>query len=82
MTINARDKSLSLRRDLADAIPVLKQESNYAIYEAYSVVQVYTYIHISMLVSTAVNVFLATKSFLGDELSKNAINMSSMRPTE
>ena len=37
---NVRDKSLSLRQDLADAIPVLKEESHYAIYEAYSVVQV------------------------------------------
>ena len=37
---NARDKSLSLRQDLADTIPVLKQEPHYAIYEAYSVVQV------------------------------------------
>ena len=40
MPNNVRDKSLSLRQDLADAIPVLKQESHYAIYEAYSVVQV------------------------------------------
>ena len=36
----ARDKSLSLRTDLTDALPVLKRESHYAIYEAYSVVQV------------------------------------------
>ena len=31
---------MSLRTDLTDALPVLKRESHYAIYEAYSVVQV------------------------------------------
>ena len=40
ITTCARDKSLSLRTDLTDALPVLKRESHYAIYEAYSVVQV------------------------------------------
>ena len=54
MTKNARDKSLSLRRDLADTIPVLKQESYYAIYEAYSVVQVLSNLHTEqiLLIST------------------------------